>query len=122
MNYFNKILIQPLTTVFTLFTTKLLHSLLQSWHPYTTIHCYVNDAGLRYIPLELLYSTTQIVMWLNQNFLLAEDLFVEDGKDLDVCFKSLHIDSGYLSIKMQPNGQVSKSNLQFKILYFKFFL
>ena len=47
----------------------------------------------------------QVVMWLNQNFLLQEDITVE-GHSLSVNFLSLR-GSGPLVVKMEQSGQVS---------------
>lgn len=47
---------------------------------------------------------TQVVMWINQNFLLQDDLVV-DGTQLDLAFMSLRR-SGPLTIHMEQGGQV----------------
>ena len=44
-------------------------------------------------------------MWLNQNFLLQEDIVVE-GNSLNVNFLSLR-GSGLLVVKMEQTGQVN---------------
>lgn len=43
-------------------------------------------------------------MWMNQNFLLAEDIECPNAP-LEVCFMSLR-DGGQLSIRMNMNGEV----------------
>jgi len=48
----------------------------------------------------------RILLWVNQNFLLAEDLKVEAGQPLHVVFISLR-GSGPLWIRMENNGQVT---------------
>ena len=49
----------------------------------------------------------RILLWVNQNFLLAEDLKVEAGQPLHVVFISLR-GSGPLWIRMENNGQVGR--------------
>ena len=55
-----------------------------------------------------------MLMWINQNFLLLDDLTV-DG-DLHFTFFSLR-GSGPLNLEMSQNGQVSKEDTLFDIHY-----
>lgn len=52
----------------------------------------------------LLCRTFQVVLWINQNFLLLEEIEAVNGQ-LDVAFQSLRTQSP-LIIRMQQNGDV----------------
>ncbi|XP_033117827.1 Bardet-Biedl syndrome 2 protein homolog [Anneissia japonica] len=56
------------------------------------------------VTLTINERTQRVVMWLNQNFLLEEDL-VADG-NLDLQFMSLR-GAGVLAFKMEQNGQIT---------------
>ncbi|XP_029464577.1 Bardet-Biedl syndrome 2 protein isoform X2 [Rhinatrema bivittatum] len=47
----------------------------------------------------------RVVMWLNQNFLLLEDMEIQSAP-FQICFTSLR-GAGQLSIKMKANGEIS---------------
>ena len=55
---------------------------------------------------ETLISSSQVVLWINQSFLLLEEVEAKNGL-LDVAFQSLRTQTP-LVIKMQQDGNVSR--------------
>ncbi|XP_055504634.1 Bardet-Biedl syndrome 2 protein homolog [Leucoraja erinacea] len=58
-----------------------------------------------YVTFTISDRMQRVVMWMNQNFLLAEDIECPNAP-LEVCFMSLR-DGGQLSIRMNMNGEVT---------------